>query len=176
MLRTLPYIVISLMVYIGLIYMQDYQPEALNDLIIKVDVFGLTGISKYEHYRQDRIKRLTGVGATEKEILLKHMVFLGATAEMVEYALGQPKLVFKDGINNPAHRLYYVYFLAGDKRPTVFEFSCNAINTRACELTDNKAIFALSKAYKKSTIDFNTDNPGSNNDAPQAAPDAITNR
>ncbi|HEU5047624.1 MAG TPA: hypothetical protein VFT64_07265 [Rickettsiales bacterium] len=154
--------------------MQEYQPEELNDLIVKVDVFGITGLSKYEHYRQDRIKRLTGIGVTEKEILLKHMVFIGATAEMVEYALGMPKLVFKDSVSNPAHRLYYVYFLVGDKRPTVFEFSCIAKNTQACELTDNKTIFALSRAYKKSTIDFNTD--GSDNQMPQTAPAAAQTR
>ena len=160
MLRALPYIVVTVMVYILLIYMQDYQPEELNALIIRIDVFGLTKISKYEHYREDKIKRLSGIGATEKEILLNRTVYLGATAEMVEYALGPPKLLFKDKDTNPMHRLFYVYFLVGDKRPTVFEFSCNTPSVDDCKSADNKSIFVLSKAYKKSTIDFNIDSSG----------------
>lgn len=157
MLRVIPYIVISGIIYIMLIYMQDYQPEELEALIIKFDIMGLTNASKYEHYRQNKIKTLNGIGATEKEILLNHTVFLGATAEMVEYALGPPKLLFKDRDSSPVHRIFYVYFLVGDKRPTMFEFACTANNPEECKSTENKSIFVLSKAYKKSTIDFDID-------------------
>ena len=153
MLRLLPYITISIVVYMFLIYMENYQPETLNKIIISVDVLGITDISKYEHYRQDKIKRLDNIGSLEKEVLLNHTVFIGATAQMVEYALGTPKLAFK-GKNNVGDLLYYVYFIANDKRPTVFEFSCKIAGTDCDTPEQHKDIFVLNKAYKKSTIDL----------------------
>ncbi len=153
MLRFLPYVIITFVVYVGLIYMQTYQPEELNQLIIRIDVFGITDLSKYEHWRQDKIKRLDTIGSLEKQVLLNHTVFIGATAEMVEYALGAPKLSFKGRAGN-IDMLYYVYFIANDKRPTVFEFSCDKESEDCKNPETHKDIFVLKKAYKKSTIDL----------------------
>lgn len=161
MFRLFPYIIIAILVYLALLYMQTYQPDKLNELIVSADIFRITEISKYEHYREDQIKRLEGkvctprechdIGLEEKQVLLNHTVFLGATAEMVEYALGTPKQVL---FQEASSALYYVYFLAGDKRPTVFLFSCTQAAPQ-CKLHENyRKIFTLSKAYKKSTIDI----------------------
>src|SRR5262249_49390822 len=146
-----------ILVYMGLLYMQTFQPEELNQLIIRADIFEITELSKNEHSRQDKIKRLETIGNLEKQVLLNHTVFLGATAEMVEYALGPPKQVlFQE--NPVGNALYYVYFLVGDKRPTIFMFGCVG-TPEQCKLHENyKQIFTLSKAYKKSTLDVDNMN------------------
>jgi len=154
------------MVYISLVYMQTYQPEEIDGLIVKIDIFGLTQLSRYEHARQEKIKQLeydaygNPIGSLEKQVLHNHTVFINATAQMVEYALGPPKIPLK-AKNSP--KMLYVYFLANDKRPTVFEFKCIK-NNEECNTRNNgeinKDIFVLVKAYKESKIDVdNLENP-----------------
>ncbi len=59
MIRILPYILLGLLFYIVLFYMEDYQPEIMNDVLIKVDVLGLTNVAKEE---QDRIYAINSLG------------------------------------------------------------------------------------------------------------------
>lgn len=156
MLRLFPYITLGLLVYILYIYIDNYYPNAIDDLIIRADVFKYSPIAKKEYARQDAINRLEydaygkPIGTLEKQVLINHTVFIGATAQMVEYALDAPAQVVFRGA-----KLYYVYFLAGDKRPTVFEFVCAKNDPALCNsMQDYKQNFGLSKAYKKSTIDL----------------------
>ena len=158
MLRALPYIGLGLLLYIGFAFAQIFRPEEMNSLIVKLDVFGLTAASRYEHARQDKIMRLEQdaygmpIGSLEKTVLLNHTVFINASAQMVEYALGAPKIPFKA---RNSRKMIYVYFLANDKWPTVFEFKC-VRNTDECNGDAgevNKNLYALVKAYKESKID-----------------------
>lgn len=153
MLRVFPYITIVLLVIILLTYLQNYDPDFIKNKIIEMDVLNILPATKEEHDRKYRIGSLTTIGALEKQALYQHTVFIGATAEMVELALGMPKQVlFKEGTDG--NILYYVYFLANDRRPTIFEFGCNKA-TNQCDSTDSnyRTVFRLDKAYKKSVID-----------------------
>lgn len=166
MYRFLPYIFIAVLVYMVLFYFETYQADLLENMIIKADIMGITRASKREHERVDKIKRLENIGSLEKQVLIDHTVFIGATAEMMEYAIGAPKHILR----NPADTamLYYVYFLAGDKRPTFFEMNCAGETPEKCKYAcaessnectlplENRAFFVLAKAYKRSAIDVSS--------------------
>ncbi len=178
MLRALSAIAVCLGVIVLLLYMQTFEPEALDSLIMKMDAFGLTQASREEHARQDRIMRLeqdaygTPIGSLEKTALLNHTVFINASAQMVEYALGSPKTSLKA---KNSTRMLYVYFLANDKWPTVFEFRC-VKNNNECDAGNhgeiNKGLYALVKAYKESKIDVDNLKRQENSALPPAVPKA----
>ena len=156
-----------------LFYLERYQPEMLADITIKMDILELTTVSRNEHERLNKIKRLNTIGILEKEVLINHNVFIGATAQMMEYAIGLPKHVLKSNIN--ANLLYYVYFLASEKKPTFFEVICNTSAAKGCTIEctnasneckipdENKVNFVLNKAYRRSAIDLS--NPDNNEDS-----------
>lgn len=144
-MRALPYIILALLVYGVLFYLETYEPEVLTTILIQVDVFGVTRVAEAEQQRLAAIKNLT-IPYEEKQVLVDRTVFMGATEEMVKLALGEPKKVveriWEDKDHNKKMLTYYVYYLPGDKRPTilVFEF-------------DN-AEYTLVNAYKGSAIDI----------------------
>ena len=124
MLRSIPYIILAILVYTGLFYMQNYQPETMHSMLMKIDVFGITPTGEEEQARQQRIRSLT-IPYEEKQVLMQRTVFMGATSGMVKLALGEPKkVVERIWENNPTRPLliYYVYFLVNDSRPTVLIF------------------------------------------------------
>jgi|GEM_PF-978442 len=143
-------------------YLGNYQPQLLDKIIMNVDIFNITELSKKEHNRIDKIKRLNNIGILEKQVLMSRTVFIGATAEMIEYALGQPDKIQID--KESSQVVYYIYFLADERRPTFFQLECIAEipcksecnpDTNECILSDKgKQSFALSKAFKKSAIDI----------------------
>jgi hypothetical protein len=126
MLRTLPYISVFLLACLTLFYLHDYQPQLWNTLLVNVDVFDLTPEARYEHARISAINRLP-IHYEEKQVLINHTVFLGATEEMVRLALGEPKktyppAVLKNEQGEDVIVMYDVYYLQGSLRPTRMEF------------------------------------------------------
>lgn len=141
MLRFLIYIMFVVgAIYVTLLYMyiDNYQPEAMDKFLLKVDVLGVTDLARKEQGRLAQIRNLT-IHYEEKQVLINHTVFMGATPEMVRLALDEPqKTVDKDIFK------YYVYYLPNDNRPTVLVF----------KKEDSDSIYKLVKAYKGSAIDF----------------------
>jgi len=164
MYRFLPYLLAGILVWIVLLYVYRYYPDELDRAMLKVDVLEITSASQKEHERLDKIKRLTDIGILEKEVLINHNVFIGATAQMMEYAIGVPRHILKS--KKSSKLLYYIYFLAGEKKPTFFELSCTDESAKKCKIEcafentecrieeENKAFFALDRAYRRSAIDL----------------------
>jgi len=119
-------------------YIAVYQPEFVNNLLIKVDVFGITKVAKEEQDRIEKIRALT-IPYEEKQVLLNRTVFMQASQEMVKLALGSPqKTIEQPWAEHNTLLIYYVYYLAQDKRPTILVFE------------NDKLI----KAYKGSALDL----------------------
>jgi len=124
MLRALCCILFILCFFLLFLFLEDNQPQLLADIMIRVDVFGWTHVVRVEQERLDKINNLT-IPYEDKQVLIKRTVFMGASPEMVELALGKPIKMAKtyqlaDGKN--VSQLYYVYYLPNDKRPTIFIF------------------------------------------------------
>ncbi len=136
MLRVLLGILLAMIVYLGLFYMENFQPELMNSFLIKVDIFNITQAAKEEHKRIEDIKDLT-IPYEEKQVLVNRTVFMGASQDMVRLALGEPR---KTWVQTKYQEVYYVYFLPNDKRPTIFVFETNK----------------LIKAYRGSALDTGT--------------------
>jgi hypothetical protein len=122
MLRLLLYTFLAVTVYVTLFYLETYQPEMLTNLLIQVDVFGLTRAASME---QDRLAHINGLSIPyeEKKVLISRTVFMGATREMVKLALGEPrKAVERMWDGKQIMLTYYIYFLPDDKRPTILVF------------------------------------------------------
>jgi hypothetical protein len=139
MLRYLPFFIIFFLTFGILAIIQQYQPELMNRLLLTVDVFGISQTARDEQFRESAINHLP-VTFEEKQVLLKHTVFLGASTEMVRLALGSdPKKVYQRVIPEQKTTLtYYIYYLPNDQRPTVLIF----VNDK------------LEKAEKGSAIDW----------------------
>jgi hypothetical protein len=121
-LRALPYIVLAIMVYGVLFYMENYQPELMTNLLLQVDVFGFTKVAAQEQERLGKIKDLD-IPYEEKQVLVNRTVFMGATRDMVKLALGEPKkVVEKMWEEKKVVLTYYVYYLPNDNRPTILVF------------------------------------------------------
>ncbi len=121
-MRALPYIVLAIMVYGVLFYMENYQPELMTNLLLQVDVFGFTKVAAQEQERLGKIKDLD-IPYEEKQVLVNRTVFMGATRDMVKLALGEPKkVVEKMWEEKKVVLTYYVYYLPNDNRPTILVF------------------------------------------------------
>lgn len=139
-LKVLAYLGVMVGVFGGAFYMQTYQPELMNGFILEVDRFGITSIGQEEKTRRARINALP-ITYEEKQILINKTVFLGASAEMVKLALGDPREVHKAN-NDPkqGEGTIYVYHFPKDARPTLLRFEAGR----------------LTHAYKASAIDVAT--------------------
>jgi len=127
MLRSLPYIILAVTVYLVLLYMVNYQPQTVTNILIRVDIFGITRTVKEENDRLSSIKDLS-IPFEEKQVLIDHTVFMGCSSDMAKLAIGEPKKVVErqmvDANKNVIQTLtYYIYFLPNDKRPTILVFS-----------------------------------------------------
>lgn len=169
MLRFLPYLVISVIVFTTLFYMQTYERDEFDKLIVQYDHFHWTLIAKDEYQRRQEIDAISdGVtGATQKDTLKQRKVYIGATAQMVRYALQEhpndgPVFAYpaagnlKDATGKTVQAVFlaYVYFIGDDKRPTVFIFQCTKNPAECSDYKNHENIFFLNKAYKRATIDL----------------------
>jgi hypothetical protein len=99
-----------------ILYLQFYKPDLFKRLILSVDIVGITEIGKAEKSRLSTINTLP-ITYEEKQVLVNHTVFLGATPEMVMLSLGNPR----------EQRRYrggdvLVYYDQDDPRPTLLQF------------------------------------------------------
>lgn len=130
----------KIIVYLGLmvsifaffLYLQIYRPSFVKELILAIDVFGVTEVGTAEQQRLDAINKLS-ITYEEKQVLINKTVFLGASPQMVALALGQPS----EQKQAPAENIY-IYYLPDDPRPTILKFSRDK----------------LVQAYKGSALDF----------------------
>lgn len=113
-------------VYLGLmvatfacmLYLQFYKPGLLKELILSIDVVGVTPIGQEEQSRQATINGLP-ITYEEKQVLINKTVFLGASSRMVMLALGTPKEQKPSG--KGAGNIY-IYYQPDDPRPTILRF------------------------------------------------------
>lgn len=140
--QLITYISIALVTAGGLSYVNQTNPEALTDLMVHVDVFGITPQASQEKERQYQIRMLT-IPYEKKKVLLERTVFLGATRQMVVLALGEPKEAQKitEHEKRPDGKIInerWVYYFKDDPRPTVLEFEKDS----------------LASAFKGSNLDY----------------------
>ncbi|MEI6729887.1 MAG: hypothetical protein WCL30_01390 [Pseudomonadota bacterium] len=136
MVRILPYILLVGIIYGVLFFTQKYQPEAMNKFLISIDIIGASEAAKQENYRLSQIRNLR-LTYPEKQVLVNRTVFIGATKEMVKLSLGDPK---KEIWKND--KLYYVYYLPNDSKPTLLVF----------DYEKTSDTYKLSNAYKTSAL------------------------
>lgn len=132
-----PYLILFLLVFGMLIYLYSAKPDVVDHLLIKVDVFGISEVSRNEKDRRLKINNLS-ITYEEKQVLLNHTVFLDASPDMVKLALGDPKKAIQKTLEDKRVVDYLIYYLPNDKRPTILVF----VNSK------------LAKAYKGSALDF----------------------
>lgn len=102
-------------------------PDKVEDLIIKIDRFGITEVGATEQKRIRDINRLP-ITYEEKQVLIQRTVFLSATRDMVSLALGNPvcRLQSSASGSEPATE-YWVYYIEGDRKPTKLAFQNNEL-------------------------------------------------
>lgn len=131
------YVITGLITFAAL-YAYNYSSNGImRDLIIAVDKFGITEVASAEKRRVALIKQLN-IPFEKKLVLMKRNVFMGAKREMVQLALGNPRMAGKSQGKNGGQVEQWIYYLAHDNRPTILEFSNNE----------------LISAYRGSNIDF----------------------
>jgi hypothetical protein len=94
-----------------------YRPQFMKELILVIDLFGMTDLGRSEQERLAAINRLP-ITYEEKQVLINRTIFLGATSQMVSLALGTPS-----EHREQATGTIYVYYLPDDPRPTILKFS-----------------------------------------------------
>lgn len=102
-------------------------PHQMKAFLISFDQFGITNVGASEQSRIRRINRLA-ITHEEKQVLIKRTVFLGATREMVDMALGTPTCSYST--NATADKKVaevWVYFIEGDPKPTLLAFQNNEL-------------------------------------------------
>jgi hypothetical protein len=100
----------------GVSYLQTKKPEAIEQLIVKVDVFGLSDAASSERQRLAQIRALD-IPFEQKKVLMERNIFMGASRDMVFLALGNPNEAKK---TEGGER--WVYYFQDQQRPTVLEF------------------------------------------------------
>lgn len=100
----------------GVSYLQAKKPEAIDQLIVKVDVFGISDMASNERQRLAQIRALE-IPFEQKKVLMERNIFMGANRDMVFLALGNPNEAKKKGDSER-----WVYYFKDDQRPTVLEF------------------------------------------------------
>lgn len=142
MIRLLAIIIIAGLTTASLSYVKTTNPEALDELLVHIDVLGITKVASIERERINMIRNLD-IPFEQKKVLMERTIFMGASRQMVVLALGQPKgatrLSGKPSPQNPELKPTerWVYYFKGDQRPTVLDFEKDT----------------LVSAYKGSAID-----------------------
>jgi hypothetical protein len=131
--RTQAIIKISVLIAIFLLSIGTFYwiahrfPDKVEELIIKVDRFGITEAGAVEQARIREINRLR-ITYEEKQVLIQRTVFLNATRDMVSLALGDPMCKLQRAARGaePATE-YWVYYIEGDRKPTMLAFQNNEL-------------------------------------------------
>lgn len=105
---------------IGLAGLKMFKPEIYSSLTLSgVQVFG--GGDKQEAQRQEKIMILP-ISDEKKSILIDRKIFEGASAHMVELALGTPKQNYPPRVKDGRSYTYWKYHFENDNRPTMLIF------------------------------------------------------
>ena len=109
-----PFILIALTIF----YIATFQKEAVDGFLKKYDFLGFSETGQAEKNRQYLINNLP-IPFEQRQALKQGTVFLGATKQMVELALGKPHGTpeqMSDGTEK------WVYFFQDSSRPTYLYF------------------------------------------------------
>lgn len=110
-------------------YVQTHNPAMIKELLITVDLFGISQVASDEKKRTLVISKLD-IPFEKRDALKKRTIFLGATKEMTVLALDQPKNIYKQ--NDPqkgSDTDIWVYFFENDTKPTLLYFQDNVLIT-----------------------------------------------
>ncbi len=142
MFRILLIISIMLATTASLSYVNMRNPEIIQDLMVKVDVFGISEAASQERVRLNMIRQLD-IPFEKKKVLMERTIFIGATSQMVYLSLGNPDAAGKGETITSENQediivQKWIYYLQNDSHPTVLEFHNDV----------------LASAYKGSKIDL----------------------
>jgi hypothetical protein len=126
-----------ILIILTIIYIATFQKEAVDDFLKKYDFLGLSQTGQAEKQRLYQINNLP-IPFEQRQALVQGTVFLGATKQMVELALGQPSSSpqqMADGTEK------WVYFFQDSSRPTYLFFEKDKLANAAKGTTlDNAEI------------------------------------
>lgn len=137
MMKFFGYIGIAITGFLAVVMLSYFAPELYRRMVITVDVLSVTEEARYERTRVATIMNLP-IRYEQKQVLVEHKVFMGATPDMAQLALGAAHHISTAVQPNGVPRLVLHFYLQGDARPTVLEFENNA----------------LVNAYKGSSLDI----------------------
>lgn len=122
MSKYLPYLLVMITTFTIVLMAGYMHPQWFRTTWLKVDKMGLMEISRAENARQAAIFALP-IRYEQKQALIDHKVFMGASSQMVMLSLGKPKAesTRSDPTTQQSITLWHIY-LPDDVRPTVFEF------------------------------------------------------
>ena len=129
-------IALTIAIVLGLTILKKEQPDLFYQLILTLDIFGVSFDTEEDKQRASKIELLP-ISSEKKELIRNRSIFMEAAPHMVKLALGKPRLS-QNSISPTSGKevLMWMYHFKADKRPTILEFE------------DNK----LSSAYKISNI------------------------
>lgn len=106
-----------ILIILTLVYITIFQQETVDRFLKKYDFMGLTGAGQSEKTRLYRITNLP-IPFEQRQALKNGTIFLGATKEMVQLAIGDP--VEKPTATENGEK--WVYFFSENSRPTYLFF------------------------------------------------------
>ena len=80
--KIIVYLGLMVSIFVFFLYLQIYRPTFVKELILAIDVFGVTEVGTAEQQRLDSINKLP-ITYEEKQVLINKTVFLGASPQMV---------------------------------------------------------------------------------------------
>lgn len=119
-LKIIPYLVaIAATFFYALEYGKE-NPHVVNNVIVKLDVLGITHLAALERKRVNTIYSLD-IPYEKKQALIDKTVFIGADHQMTLLSLGPPRNVLPSGTGKPGDEVW-VYHFFNDPRPTMLAF------------------------------------------------------
>lgn len=114
--------IIILITAISMTILRMRHPDVFYDIIMDVDVLGVTQSSHQEKQRLASIALLP-ISDEKKNYLINHTIYMGAAPQMVTLALGNPRGIQE--VYNPETKnkqIIYIYHFNTDSRPTMLAF------------------------------------------------------
>ncbi len=124
MIRILSFLIVAIMTTAGLTYVDRTNPDAIKELLLHIDVLGITPEGSKERARIEQINALP-IPFEQRKILMERTIFMGASPEMVSLALGAPQEQqngSRASMGTTISQQRWIYFLKDEQRPTVLEF------------------------------------------------------
>ncbi len=128
MSRALPYMLLSLMVFAGLVALAVMNPLETRRFLLTADIFGLSPESRAEATRIARISSMRELEDWQREALKHKQVFKQASVEMTKLALGTPNEELDVPSADPRQPLHILIYLFDDStRYTSLWFAQNKL-------------------------------------------------